>query len=282
MKKRILIIGSEGFSGTYLNSELKKKNSETFLIDKKKISKDRKNYFQVNMVNYEDCRLIIKDLKPNQVYNLSGSYSNIFNKDFKSNVVISMNLINALMNNRNFFRLLLIGSSAEYGYSKKISLSEKDRLCPISNYGLVKSFQTKMMIYYFRKYNIDVLMARPFSFVNRDLPRSLLIGNLYNQIRKFKENKIDKIELGNLDAYRDFIDVRKAVQYYIKIMEKGESGEIYNVGSGKPILLRDMCKKILKEENIKIKYLRENQEINSFSKDVKKIYANINKLKNLK
>ena len=61
-------------------------------------------------------------------------------------------------------------------------------------------------------------------------------------------------------------------------MNFGKSGEVYNVGSGKPTHLRTLCLKIFKEMDINKKYLCEDIKTNSFSSGIKKIYADVSKL----
>jgi len=135
------------------------------------------------------------------------------------------------------------------------------------------------MAHYFNSKKINVVMARTFNLLGKEISEKLFIGRLYKQIAEYKEKKINKIKLGNLDNKRDYIKIEDAVKKYELIMNKGGSGEIYNVGSGKSISIKDLLSGILKENNLSM----DNVEISNFDCrfDVKDIYAGINKLNKL-
>lgn len=279
MKNRVLIIGSEGFSGKSLSRLFINSKNDVYYFDKKKKKLNKTNYFQIDLLNSKKLNSLIKSIKPNKIFNLSGTYTNNLVVDLENNFVTTLNLLNSIVNNKINCRLLLIGSSAEYGNVKKNrGIKETDGLNPYTNYGFVKKLQSQLMHYYVVNHKQDIVMARPFSFNNEHVSKNLFTGNLYDQIKKFKKKQINKIKLGNLDAYRDFIDINLATKHYINIMNFGKSGEVYNVASGKPTHLRKLCLKIFKEMNIDKKYLYEENKIYSFSADIKKIYADISKL----
>ena len=133
---------------------------------------------------------------------------------------------------------------------------------------------------YVELHGLDVVMARVFNLNGKGISDKLFIGNLYKQIKDFKSNKIKEILLGNINNERDYISVNNAVIAYKKIMKNGKTGEIYNVGSGKPEKIECILNQILKEEEISENFVKTNCKINT-KYDVKTIFANIKKLKKL-
>ena len=282
MKKKVLIIGALGFTADCLIKSLENKY-QVFKVDIKK--RNFKNYYCVDVSDYNDCKKIINKINPNYIYNLAGSFTNKFQVDFKNNVIISKNILCAINQLQIKCKILLIGSAAEYGLvSKKDNpIKETSELLPISEYGLSKVSQTVIMKYYFKKYNTQVMMARAFNFVNKGISDKLFCGNLYKQIELFKKKKLKKIELSDLGSYRDYMDINNAVKEYVRIAEFGRPGEVYNVGSGKPTLTRNLCKKILFKEGINFDVVNEKKTLKkSFSKNVPIIYACNKKLRSLK
>ena len=124
-------------------------------------------------------------------------------------------------------------------------------------------------------------MARPFNLMGRGISKKLFIGRLYEQIDEYRQGKISKIVLGNVNNKRDYIDVKEAVKYYEVMMKYGCSGEIYNVGSGESVKIYDLLKMILKKNDLDMSVV-EKKIINHTNKfDVEEIYADISKLNNI-
>jgi GDP-4-dehydro-6-deoxy-D-mannose reductase len=201
--------------------------------------------------------------------------------DYGANVLGAMNLLDCILIMKKKVRVLLIGSAAEYGEASKESkyISENHHPNPVSIYGLTKVFQTNLMMYYINNYALDIVMARPFNLYGEGISTKLFVGHVYDQIKEYKEKKIERVIVGSLDARRDYIHVSDAVKDYKLIMEKGLSGNIYNVGSGKAIVLLDLLKSILKENGLDMNAV----EILDFaSSRVTISAANITKLNKLK
>jgi nucleoside-diphosphate-sugar epimerase len=128
---------------------------------------------------------------------------------------------------------------------------------------------------------MDLVMARTFNLFGTGMSDRLFVGKIYDQIRKYKQGAISKIEFGNLTSRRDFIDVADAVKYYELIMNYGASSQIYNVGSGKSIKIGDLIKKIFDEFDLDISIIEVKTKYNSINLDIDDIYADIKKLKAL-
>lgn len=283
MPENVLIIGSEGFIGrSFLthHSKFNYSNPNIYTIDICETA--RKNHYKCNAVNFNQINKIIQKIKPEQIYNFSGSFSNEFETDYTNNVVVTKNILDAVVLNEFFeCKVLINGSAAEYGLIKThdFIVNESYPLNPINFYGLSKVYQTYLAQLFFSKYNIKVFIARPFNIIGSGISEKLFIGKLLNEIQKNIKTK-QKIVLGNLDNERDYVDIEDLIYAYEKIIEKGNPGEIYNIGSGVSIKIRDLLNLFLKifeirEEDIEIS----NNLIKKF--EIPKIIADISKLKKL-
>ena len=278
--KTILITGSEGFTGKVLISLLKDKDAKvicTGLSDR-----TEESYYQCNLANEKSVMNMIKKIRPDEIYHLAGSFSNDFNVDLESNLIITRNILESVYRLTKKTRILLIGSCAEYGRIKEDDspISELHPINPTSIYGLTKIFQTYLMKLYVELHGLDIVMARVFNLNGKGMSDKLFIGSLYKQIKDFKNNKIKEILLGNINNERDYISVNNAVIAYKKIMKNGKTGEIYNVGSGKPKKIGYILNQILEEEEISENFVKTNCKMNT-KYDVKTIFADIKKLKKL-
>ncbi len=281
--KKILITGASGASGTALIEKLRTEDSNNNLslcdIQNPNGQNNEEKFYELDLTDFSQVDSLIKKIQPEVIYNLAGSFTNNYEIDYKINVEIPRNLFDSVIINNLSTRILLIGSAAEYGEILKNPVSESDPLRPITVYGLTKVYQTQMMNYYFKVKKIDVLMARPFNLLSKGISKNLFIGRLYNQIELYQRGKIQKIQLGNLANKRDYISIHEAVEMYRCIMDKGKSGEVYNVGSGKSIRMQELLIDILNSKGLTMDIIESKKFSSKF--DVEEIYADLNKYNSL-
>jgi GDP-4-dehydro-6-deoxy-D-mannose reductase len=278
----ILITGAMGCSGKGLYKILSKENTYNLFISDI-YSNTAVEYTPCDLVDLTSVRSLLEKVKPDAIFHFAGSFSNEYTKDYATNVLATKNLLNVVKSLKINCRVLLVGSAAEYG-----DIAEDDNpvqeihpLNPISVYGLTKVFQTYLMKYYSNTYSMDIVMARPFNIYGKNISEKLFVGKVYQQIKLLKENKIEKIVIGNLDNERDYITLDDTLSHYIRIMQYGKSGEIYNVGNGFPTKTKVILDKILEEENIDKGLVESTMSERDQKSDIKRIYANVTKLKGL-
>jgi len=283
MEKNIIILGSEGFIGkSFVNyyKRLDDSNIELYFIDIVPIKKN--NYSNANATNFEKINKIIQKVRPDEIYNFCGSFTNIFKIDYQNNVIATKNIIESiLLNNLDDTKILINGSAAEYGLiQKEDSIIDEDYpLNPISFYGLSKVFQTYLAKSYFLMENINVYITRPFNIIGYGVSSKLFIGRLINEIKlNIKEKR--RITLGNLNNERDYIDIEDLINAYVTIIQKGVPGEIYNIGSRCSIKTQNLLKKFMEIFEIDEKFIEIDKNfIRKF--DIPKIIADNTKLKEL-
>jgi GDP-4-dehydro-6-deoxy-D-mannose reductase len=124
-------------------------------------------------------------------------------------------------------------------------------------------------------------MVRPFNLIGKGISENLFPGRLQRSIEDLKVGRIKRIQTGSLSAHRDYIYINDALLNYQLVMNAGVSGEVYNIGSGRSILLRDLLKDILKEQGLDISVVDETPVLEKNKLDVPDIYADISKLESL-
>ncbi|MFZ4400854.1 MAG: GDP-mannose 4,6-dehydratase [Bacteroidales bacterium] len=277
---KILILGANSTSGKALVNYLKQFDDELFFCDFTDSYSDTlsKNWFKTDISSFENIYKVLKIVFPDQIYNFAGSFTNNYDIDYKANVFITKNIFDSLQNLNHNARVLLIGSSAEYGIidEKDNPVNENQPLNPASVYGLTKVYQTNLMKYYYNTYNSNVVMARTFNLLGMNMNEKLFIGKLYKLIDEFKKGIIDKITLGNIDNKRDYLKIDQAVVLYHKIINYGKTGEIYNVGSGNSIRICDLLESILIENGLDMNIVKIEKYSNKY--DIKDIYSDNSKL----
>jgi nucleoside-diphosphate-sugar epimerase len=277
----ILITGATGFSGSCLDKAIKG-NKLLLARTIPDVATATMDYIQCDLLDIESINKVIKDKQPENIFHIAGSFTNDYETDFKANVTITKNILDAVKDFSPLSRVLLVGSAAEYGLlsNENSPVSELSPLRPFNIYGLTKINQKALMDYYINSFSLNIVMARPFNLYGKGISSRLFIGKVYQEIESLKSGEISEISLGNLDAQRDYISIEDAVQHYIRIMEKGVAGEVYNVASGKPTKIKNMLNKILDEENIDLSVVKANtRAVQTNDSDI--IFADISKLEGL-
>jgi nucleoside-diphosphate-sugar epimerase len=277
----VLITGAAGFTGSYLAKAIK--GNKVLVTRATPIgSSTNKDFIQCDLSDTESVNRVIKSIQPENIFHIAGSFTNDYEKDFSGNVTVTKNILDAVKEFSPSSRVLLIGSAAEYGLisNEDSPIEESSPLRPFNIYGLTKINQKIMMDYYVNAFSLDIVMARPFNLYGKGISPRLFIGKVYQEIESLKKGVISEISLGNLEAERDYISIEDAVQHYIKVMEKGATGEVYNIANGKPTKIRDILSEILKEEKLDLSVVKANtRTVQANDSDI--IFADISKLKGL-
>jgi GDP-4-dehydro-6-deoxy-D-mannose reductase len=280
---KVLITGSLGFSGRHLTKYLGGKNNLRVFTTDIGVS-HQPDFYTCDFAEYEAVLRLIDKVAPDQIYHLAGALSNDYTIDYSSNVLATKVLFDAILTWGRSCRVLLIGSSAEYGLIRESDnpVKETQVLNPVSIYGLTKVYQTHLMKLYHQLYGINIVMARTFNLMGIGMSERLFVGRIFKQIAEYKKGTVGKIKVGNLESRRDYVDVSEAIQYYELIINFGKAGEIYNIGTGCSIRMRDFLKNILLQNGLDMSIVQE-VPFNQFNRlDVADIYADITKVTRLR
>lgn len=279
--KKILITGALGFSGKYLTSYLVK-TCPLNIIQLDIFNDESENYYQVNLENPDEVKEIINKIKPDYLVHLAGITKSPNYQDFyRGNLFTSINLLDALVQNKLFdCKILLVSSSAVYGNNSKKLLSENSRLFPINHYGNSKIAMENTAIQYYRNFKLKINIARPFNIIGPAQSTQFVLPSLIHKLMKLKlSNNDSSFEVSDLNHTRDFIDIRDVVKAYWVILNSDRSGEIYNIGSGKEVSIKEAINKTIELLNLKIKLKGKQNESGSIQ--IKAQIAAIKKIKTL-
>lgn len=130
---------------------------------------------------------------------------------------------------------VLVASSANvYGNCPQSPIAETQPPSPVNHYAASKLAMEHMAMTFLDR--LPIIITRPFNYTGSGQAKSFLIPKLVDHyVRKARA-----IELGNLHVEREFNDVRMVTDAYLRLLAKGDAGEIYNVCSGKTYSLTDV------------------------------------------
>ncbi len=267
--KKALITGISGFVGGYLAEHLLSLqdfevygsyHSETSISSLSSI-KDSLHLFQVDMSEKDAVGNLVANLRPAYIFHLAALTSPAESMKnpgatINTNINAEINLLEALRNNNLTDTRCLIVSSAEiYGQvaESDLPIDEETSFKPLSPYAVSKIAQDYLGLQYFLAYNLPVIRVRPFNHVGPKQSEKFVLSSFAKQIAEIeKGGKEPVMKVGNLEAKKDFTDVRDMVRAYSMVIEKGISGDVYNIGSGKSYKIADMLQTLLSFSHIKI------------------------------
>ncbi|MCL4208655.1 GDP-mannose 4,6-dehydratase [Patescibacteria group bacterium] len=258
----ILITGGTGFAGTHLVEYLlsqKERNihvtshsgRDNFLGDL--IPKE--NIHKLDLSNQKEVEDLIKNLQPDHVYHLASisTVENSFEKMreiMQNNIDLQINVLDAIKKFSKESKVLVITSAEQYKKSEE-KLSETSAIEPNNPYAVSKATQD-MLAYVYSVLGLKIIRARPFNHIGERQKTNFAVPAFASQIAKIEKNQQDILKVGNLEAIRDFTDVKDMVRAYHLLMTKGEIGEVYNIGSGFGIKVKDVLEKLTRMAKVKI------------------------------
>ncbi|HWB39278.1 MAG TPA: GDP-mannose 4,6-dehydratase [Candidatus Saccharimonadales bacterium] len=149
------------------------------------------------------------------------------------NVGIEVNLFETAIAQNVRPRFLIISSGTLYDPKAPLPLTETSTVDPSSSpYAASKVAQESKALEY-AKAGFEVMIARPFNHIGPGQGLGFIVPDIADQIVKVEKGEASEILVGNLDAKRDYTDVRDIVRAYRLLIESGKSGEIYNLCTGK-------------------------------------------------
>ena len=267
---KALVTGISGFAGSHLAEFLLNKGYKVYgtFYDKSTFSNlngfiDRITLYQCDIRNYNNLKEIIEKVKPDVIYHLAAiSFVPNSLKDpkltFDTNLYGTLNLYQAVIEQKVNPKILFVGSADEYGIVNKndIPIKENCPLQPVNLYSISKASADFLSYFYFKNYNLNIIRVRPFNHIGPRQSPEFVCSSFAKQIAGIEKGLIEPIiKVGNLEAKRDFTDVRDMVRAYWLAMQKGESGDVYNICSGKTVSIKEILDKLLSmsKKNIKVK-----------------------------
>jgi GDP-4-dehydro-6-deoxy-D-mannose reductase len=266
---RALITGITGFAGSHLaDCLLTQKNIEVFGITRWRSRTENIDHLK-GKVTLAECDLrdpfsvreVLRKTRPERVYHLAAqSYVPMSwvapSETLTTNLIGEVNLFEALRQEAMLdTRVQLACSSEEYGQvlPGEIPIKETNPLRPLSPYGVSKVAQDYLGYQYHKSYRMFIVRTRGFNHTGPRRGEVFVTSNFARQIAEIEKKKKEPvIYTGNLEAVRDFTDVRDTVRGYYLSLEKGEPGEVYNVCSGKGHKVREVLDILLSFSKIKI------------------------------
>lgn len=265
---RALITGISGFVGSHLAEFLLTKKIEVFGIIRWRSQLrnihhilDKLTLIEADIRDSFSLIKLLKEVEPNFIFHLAAqsfvptSWSAPA-ETLETNILGTVNLLEAIRVINCNPRIHIAGSSEEYGlvFPNELPVTETNPLRPMSPYGVSKVASDLLGFQYHQSYGLKIIRTRAFNHTGPRRGDPFVCSNFAKQIAEIERGVQEPvISVGNLEAERDFSDVRDIVRAYWLSLQKGRFGEVYNICSEKTQKIQNVLESLLSMSEVKIK-----------------------------
>ena len=262
---KALIIGAAGFVGSYLIEHLSNAYNweiHATKLDHENLEVSGVHVHNLNIMNTSEMDALLKYVMPDYIFHLAAQSSVALSWKNPSltvdiNIKGTLNLLDGIRAIPDYNpKVLLIGSGEEYGYilPDETPVHEDVPARPGNIYAATKACQNMIGSIYSRAYKMDLIMVRAFNHIGPNQAPLFVASDFCKQVAEIEAGlKPPVLNVGNLSALRDFTDVRDVVRAYGLLIQHGQAGETYNIGSGHAIPIQSLLDMILSLSTTSIK-----------------------------
>ena len=264
-----LITGITGFAGSHLADYLLAEQSDVEIFGTYRWRSRMENIDHLDgKINLLECDLrdaaavhgVLAEVRPDYIFHLAAQSFvpaswRAPSETLTTNLIGQTNLFEAVRMLKLDPVIQIAGSSEEYGLvlPDEVPIKETNPLRPLSPYAVSKVGQDLLAYQYFRSYGLKTIRTRGFNHTGPRRGEVFVTSNFAKQIASIEAGLREPvIRVGNLDAQRDFTDVRDMVRAYWLAVTKAKPGEVYNLASGKAVTIRELLDQLLALSETKV------------------------------
>jgi len=252
----VFITGISGFIGTYLAQYFLDQGEAVAGYDRVFPDNPEIHFYEGDIGNLAELKKALQDSMPRIVFHLAGILkASQFEAFEQINILGTKTLLDAIKDLSVRPVFLLASSSAIYGrgYGGRL-ITERFKPRPETPYAVSKLDAEQMARTYFKSYGIPVIIARVFNLIGPRQPPSLACSTFARQIALAEKSGPEgTVEAGNLEASRDYSDVRDVVRAYALLARLGRPGSVYNICSGKAVSTWECLDTLVKMARVPLK-----------------------------
>lgn len=254
---RILITGADGFVGTWL-MRLLRDYAKTRPIELVTAGRSDNNDYSLDVVDRLDTYRIVREVQPTAVIHLAAiaapmearrDPSTAWNVNFQGTLNIASSVLSAAPDSK----FIYASSSEVYGVTFEENngrpVDERSLLQPKNMYGAAKAAADIAVGQMFYD-GLRSIRFRPFNHTGPGQTPSFVVSAFAKQVADIMQGRIKPIiKVGNLDAFRDFLDVRDVVRAYATAAlseNKDAEGKVFNLASGRTIQIREILEILIR------------------------------------
>jgi UDP-glucose 4-epimerase len=282
--KNVVVTGGLGFIGRHLVQTLLSGEKQVTVVDNGATASEMALPAGATLVKADvrhpeqvKTALVNADLVFHLAGNSSGTLSVLDPRfDFETNAVGTFNVLEAISSGRAR-RMVYVSSASVYGVPQRFPMNEDHQTRPFMPYGASKLAGELASLAQFHASDLPVVVARPFCVYGPGENPDIALVEVSRYLRWHLNNRPIEI-VGDSDRKtRDFVHVSDVVSALVLIADRAPTGEVYNIGSGVEVSMRDLVSVIAKTTQRPASII----EILRISQDTYRLVADISKLRAL-
>ena len=259
---RALITGISGFVGQHLCEHLRAEHPEVELFGLRRWRSEtpvaaapdpRVRVVEGDLLDAPSLARALQASRPDVIFHLAASSSVASSWDtpaemLQVNVLGTLHLLEAVRQMDLDAPVVLACSAESYGLVREdeLPIREEQPFRPVSPYAVSKAAVDLLGFQYFQTFRLRTVRMRLFNHCGPRQSARFVISSLARQLAEIEAGlRPPRIQVGNLDVRRDFVDVRDAARAYWLAAERGEPGDAYNVASGQARSIREILDHML-------------------------------------
>jgi len=246
---RILITGAAGFVGRHLARHLRAAGHDLVGLEPVPTPEMLRwadeaglDLTACDVTDREAIRGCLADARPDAVVHLAAVTSVPESlcdpmRTWRVNLMGTLNVLDAVREGAAHARVVVVSSSEVYGrvLPEAQPITEDHPLRPVTPYAASKAAADLVAFQYAVGHQLDVVRLRPFNHTGPGQSDRFVCSTFARQVAELETRDAPRrLRVGNLEARRDFTDVRDIVRAYGLALEHGVAGAVYNLASGRP------------------------------------------------
>jgi len=282
---KALITGIAGFAGSHLAEHLLAQGDEVAGIFLPQFGTaniapilPRLRLYAGDLGDYPRLLAILEEARPEAIFHLAAQAAPSLSwerpgETLVNNILSQLHLLEAVVRLKLDPVVLVMGSADEYGLvaPDELPIRESNPLRPNSPYAVSKVAQDYLGYQYFLSHRLRVVRLRPFNHIGPRQGEAFVVASFARQIAMAEAavartgpppaGQEPLVRVGNLTTRRDFTDVRDMVRAYRLAAEKGEPGEVYNVGSERAYGIGEVLERLLALSPLKLRVVQDPERL---------------------
>ncbi|OFW27488.1 MAG: hypothetical protein A3H27_03850 [Acidobacteria bacterium RIFCSPLOWO2_02_FULL_59_13] len=231
----VLITGISGFLGRWVVPRLVARGWRVAGLSRRPIVNPAMQHYAGDFTDVNFMRSVLSEVRPDVLLHFAGVIPGGPGGDmgpYEVNVLGTVRLFQSVVDLHLDPLVLVTSSSAVYGRPSELPVREDHPFKPLTAYASSKAAQELIAIQYYEAHRLRTIRVRTFNMVGPGQPATLVTSEMAEQVARAEASDGGSLRLGNLEARRDFTDVRDIAAAVEALIDFGEAGQVYNVCSG--------------------------------------------------
>lgn len=243
--KTVLVTGSEGFVGSHLIKVLGEKGYKIVATCLPQLIPKKGKYVALDILNLDLAIEVVKQHEPDMIFHLAAvsSVARSFRDRaiaYSTNIAGTANLLEAAKSLDKKTKFFFVSTCEVYGGGEDL---KEDAPVVLKNPYAISKYAAELICGDYGADGLECVILRPFTHTGPGQAETFVLPTIAKQISEIEKGKrAPLIELGNIEAKREFLNIGDIVDAYVLAVEKCRSGEMYNIASGNGYTIAELVK----------------------------------------